>query len=81
MMVILAGLLDRALSIGQVGGGRVLVVLMEGGGSYVSGSMISGCVEGGGDIGGINGSDVSSLITCTEYLVYGVDVLPNPLCS
>ena len=79
MMVILAGSPDRALLIGRIGGGRALVVSLEGGGGCVYGSMVAGCVEGGGDIGGVDGSDVSSLITCTEFLVCGGDVLPNPL--
>ena len=34
----------------------------------MSGSMRPVCVEGDGDIGGVDGNDVSSLITCTEYL-------------
>ena len=78
-IVILAGLPDRALSIWLIGGGRALVILLEGGGGCVSGSMITGCVEGDSGICGVDGSNVSSLITCTESLACGGDVLPKTL--
>ena len=78
VMVILAGSPDRTLSLGRIGGVRALVILLEGGGGWVSSSMRTGCVKGGSDIDGVDESDVSSLITCTDFLACGGNVLPNP---